>query len=250
MLIRDLLRDSLLRLGKLSRKHQFLFACCCCERLLPNYRDFAEDEGWEEPAFLEDILSTLWERVVKGSLSSEEAQAIRDKIMLLPLAEDTCHTWFFLGMAQQATTAVCQCTVVGSIGSEEALRHVAVLAVEATREWLAIVTTYNTSPDEDVDIDLARRWGLRPPIGASTVALQKEKDKEFLHSSIFQGELDKQRFDVEVLEMHPEVTAELIGLLRHSSSQQGVQVRRRGLRVVTPQTNKPSCTELGTDGQT
>jgi uncharacterized protein YjaG (DUF416 family) len=228
-------KELIRRLRKLSHQHQLLFACCCCERVIPNYRDFAEDQGWEEVGLLEQVMKRLWAAVNGKDLSDTEINAISEKVDSMAPDEDACQSWF-LGAAQDAATMVLACLEFHAERQKDSLEEIANYALESVKEWILLASDYNPNDAEGKpdDRDLARRLGLKPPCGANSACTQEEAENECRRSRLVQAELDKQRFDVEVLEIHPLLTKELIELLRRSSSMQGVQLRQRGLRAATP----------------
>ncbi|NLE37283.1 MAG: YjaG family protein [Pirellulaceae bacterium] len=223
------------RVRRLSHQHQLLFACCCCQRMVPNYRDFAEDEGWDDAGLLERTMDRLWTVVGGSKMDSVELTELIATIDSLPLNDATCKSWF-LGMAQDSATALYQCLQFHATNERQSLDHVAGLALGVIKEWFSLVSDFNPAGycESDVDFRLGKRLGLKPPNRATASATDDEAEEEYRHSRLVQAECDKQRFDVDVLEMHPELTEELIALMRQSSSMQGVQVRLRGLRVDTP----------------
>lgn len=56
--------------------YRIAFGASCCERLLPNYKKFVEEEKWGNYKFLEDTLEEIWSYICGKEL-------IDDRIMML-----------------------------------------------------------------------------------------------------------------------------------------------------------------------
>jgi hypothetical protein len=226
------------RLQKLSFQHQLFFACCCCERVISTYRDVAEDEGWEEEkaGLLECAMEQLWAAVHGKEIPPAQVESLHERIdsVMNWLNERKCH-WQFTALGILAGAAVFSCLDFYLQRNTRTLEETVQIPSSLVEHWLDWVSNYN--PQESFwgpdDSELARRWALIPPCGASSRRPIGADEQQYRHSRIVQAEVDKQRFDVEVLEMHPVITNELIALLRRSSSMQGVQLHWHALRMAT-----------------
>ncbi len=121
------------RLQKLSARHQLLFACCCSERVVPVYRDLAEGEGWDDPAFLDGIMEKLWAHLEGKAIPAAEAEALRKKVLALTPHEESSES-NFLGMAQCAVGAVWYCLELTMKADEKALKGIASVPLEVAKE--------------------------------------------------------------------------------------------------------------------
>ena len=129
------------RLQKLSARHQLLFACCCSERVVPVYRNLAEGEDWDAPAFLDGIMEKLWGHVEGRPIPAAEAEALGKKV--LALTPEGSSESNFLGMAQCAAGAVWYCLELTMKADEKALKGVASVPLEVAKEWIYMVSDFD-----------------------------------------------------------------------------------------------------------
>lgn len=67
-------------LAEIPPQNRIAFGASCCERSIPNYREFSTLERWGNPALLRTAVDRAWNFVRGGSFSAEEAQIFEREI--------------------------------------------------------------------------------------------------------------------------------------------------------------------------
>ena len=138
----------------LSRQHQMVFALCCCERMLPSFRDFAEDDGWEDATVLNRAVDRLWDAVLGNELSDKEQRTWQKTVSSLALSEKTSKSRF-LGIAVNTASAVWYTVDFQKDAKASQLRDIARWSLRYAKEWYNITSDFNLSRNfEESDIQL------------------------------------------------------------------------------------------------
>jgi len=78
-----------MKIDGLSLLHKIAFGASCCERLLPNYKLFVDNEGWGDFSYLENTLDKLWSYVSGRQITLNEVEILSKKCYeLTPDSED------------------------------------------------------------------------------------------------------------------------------------------------------------------
>lgn len=100
------------QLSQMSIRARLAFALLCCERMLPNYRAFATQEDFGEPAVLRQTLDGFWD-----FLEKDELPALEGKNRCEELAPDT-EDYQSLLTSPALDAAVAIATLFDVVGSE------------------------------------------------------------------------------------------------------------------------------------
>jgi hypothetical protein len=111
----------------MSRVQQMAFAAACCERLLPNYRTFSEDENWGDWEALRTALDAVW-RVIEGeSLTETTIDQMREAVSAATPTPGSSFSSDYTSAALDASAAVLE--LLGMCADGEAAHAIEVGAL-------------------------------------------------------------------------------------------------------------------------
>lgn len=94
------------RLTDLDEPRQLVFGALCCERLLPNYLVFSQEQEWGVMARLRQGLDRVWQHIGGVALDAREAVMLCDEVeAVVPDSEN--FDSLYVTAAQDACLAVC-----------------------------------------------------------------------------------------------------------------------------------------------
>ncbi|QJQ94972.1 MULTISPECIES: YjaG family protein [Halomonadaceae] len=134
------------RLRQLDERQALAFMAALCERLLPNYRLYAETAGVGDPAGLRVILDLVWERLLVKEAKIDFDRQAEKLAELEPPAEDDS---FGARRALDAVVALSSILDVLRGGSPEAVFEVSLASRGGVRSFIEL-----TEGEED-DVRLA-----------------------------------------------------------------------------------------------
>lgn len=92
-------------LDAFSNLQKLAFAASCCERLLPNYAKFQNEENWGDFERLQETLNKIWKMVEKNRITNKEAKELEGKWeLVIPDTEDFDSS--FTSAALDAATSI------------------------------------------------------------------------------------------------------------------------------------------------
>jgi uncharacterized protein len=159
-------------LAILSEAKQIGFGAACCERLLPNYLDFKNEEQWGDAGVLRAGLNLAWSRIEGRAVASNEVRICIENIDLLtPQSED--YDSIFADPAQDACFAIT--SLLGAL-----IKH--------SREEVAQIAQYST---DSVDLFVQVSLDLDPN--------HPNIEETILSNPLMQQELVAQQEDLNIL---------------------------------------------------
>ena len=197
-------------LATLSPKHRIAFAASCAERVQQNYRVFTLVEKWGDADRLYSILSEIWDALETSPLRAAHIQERMQVCLELgPDTDDFSSLYGTLGM--RAGEAV-YCTLLSY------LNHDVQNAMFASRSVIESLDAYLQTVND-------------PETGGHSH--DAHFDAWIMQTPLMLAELDKQKRDLATLKSAPELSAELLRQLRHSSTTMGLQLLKREIvRIV------------------
>jgi uncharacterized protein len=193
-------------LAALPEGQRVAFAASCCERLLPNYNAFVQQERWGQPAFLREALTAVWRQLSGEHLPEAEIRRLAVRCgEAAPNTEE--FSGVFVSAALYAAAAISTTLECCLEASPEKVATVAELARDTIDQYLAIVND---------------------PIGGPHVS--GEGFYEWItEAPLMTAELLKQWHDIDQLASQDTLDAAFLDLLRASSASAGIQPFARGL---------------------
>jgi len=137
----------------LSTPRQIAFLCCCCERLAPNYRAYCIDEGVGAAELLDRSLDLLWGIVRGKKFAKKTVRTLLEEIAASPVDEDRRSS--FLGLAQDALSAVMFTLEFVLDNSDSRIREVIRWCDETVSEWIAMTSGFDPFHPGDDIVELA-----------------------------------------------------------------------------------------------
>lgn len=207
---------------------RLVFACCCCERLLPNYLAYDTDGlGYEQ---LRGVLDRVWTEA-DSTHSTEDLAEAKPKLVgicnsLVP-SEGSASIWATL--AEWAVGALI--AVLESDGGQriDFIIEAARCSFQCILDWLDIVSTYSPSSDQlDVEILRSIRKGFEVPQSVHELVRNRTLSPR-VDSSMVQAELAKQVLDLTSLRSFSDLRHSELLRLRKASERRGVQPFLRGV---------------------
>ena len=94
------------KINLLSEEKQIGFGAACCERLIPNYLNFQNEENWGDVGVLRIALDLVWSKIEGRVIVPSEIKLCIENIDLLTPQSENYET-IFADPAQDACFAVC-----------------------------------------------------------------------------------------------------------------------------------------------
>jgi uncharacterized protein YjaG (DUF416 family) len=193
-------------LNHVSPLHRVAFAASCCERLLPNYRAFAQIEQWGAPDLLRQALDVVWSHLEGHPLTESRVLALTREIK--EVSPDTEHfRSLFTSPALDAAAAIFYTVRLCRHPEAEQAALVGYKAVTTVQMYLVVLTDPEVIPH------------------VSSTSL----DYWIEHSPLMMAELAKQNHDLSELGKQRELTPAFLLSLRRSNIEKGLQPYQRGL---------------------
>lgn len=214
------------RLEKLEPTRRCVFACCCAERLEPNYRAFALDEG-REPGVVGRALDVLWAFFETPDTGDRVATVLAELEAIS--FDDSCRS-VYRAIAEEAVYATKCALRCWSAGDLEPAVRAAKVSWESVGEWI-LMTTGTWSGLGLHEQELCKRVGRSwsgTPIPESKAQSQGDIEWQEQHPLLL-DEVEKELFDLDVLARATSLDHGLLMLLRKSSAERGIQPFRRGI---------------------
>jgi uncharacterized protein YjaG (DUF416 family) len=123
-------------LEQLGGEHRIVFAASCCERLLPAYETFSNEDGWGDPGVLRRAVDAVWAAVRNSRLDEDEVRRLRGELEDQVPDLDDPFTSVFAAPAQNAAIAVVHCVECGRSGSVEHAGQVADFSIDAFEAYV------------------------------------------------------------------------------------------------------------------
>jgi uncharacterized protein YjaG (DUF416 family) len=159
--------DALLRLKQLQPHQQVAVGTACCERMLPAYVKFIDEENWGSIEPLRESLDIAW-AMVEGTDSEDDLQRLLRRCEgCTPESED--HSSLYTSAAQDAVFAVC-----------------ALVEYMQDRQANRIVDTLRFGTDS-IDLIVQEKEAMDPR--------DPEREHKILKHVLMQQELKRQRRD-------------------------------------------------------
>jgi uncharacterized protein YjaG (DUF416 family) len=190
---------------ELNRTQKLIFACCCCEQMLPNYQAFAHDTNNKNYHVLSSAMNRLW-KAVEQEASSEELKKIKSVVSKL-MPDDDRDLSIYTHLAQFTVMAVADTLSFCIHDDHDALNNVPSFALDSVDDFLQTINApfEGGAPSEVIATD----WITNTPI--------------------YVAELRAQNEDIAVLKSVSVVDSGLVAKLRLRSQGRGIQPIERGL---------------------
>jgi len=194
------------RVGNLPKEYRIVFAACCAERLVPNYRVFVNAEEWGDRRLLDDALTCVWQFVEGSAVTADRIQQfISDVATITPDSED--FSGFLTSLAIDAAASVCYALRCCLDGAPIHSVHAAAVSINSLDAYLCAVNDPETG----------------------THAFSGLLGSWVQDSPMMQDELQQQESDLQLLESQPELTQATLAALQEMMRSKGIQLMARGL---------------------
>jgi uncharacterized protein YjaG (DUF416 family) len=185
--------DVRLELEQLGGEHRIVFAASCCERLLPAYEAFSNEDGWGNPSMLREAVDAVWAALPGSRLDEADARRLVAELEeQIPNLDDP-FTSVFAAPGQNAAIAVVRCVQCGESASVEHAGQVADSSIDSFEAY--VDQTEGEGPVYD--------------------------EERVTSSSVYRGEVSDQQHDLATLAEHAELDSELIDEIRSRSRASG-----------------------------
>jgi uncharacterized protein YjaG (DUF416 family) len=186
-------------LEQLGGEHRMVFAASCCERVVPAYEAFSQEDGWGESRRLRDAVEAVWAAAGGAGLDRGEAQRLIGQVEQQVPHLDDPFTSVFAAPAQSAAIAVVEAVKCAETGAADHAAEAAAQAVDAFEAYVDEVEGEGAVYDAD----------------------------RVTSSPLDEGELSDQREDLALLGREREISADLVEQIK-------TRARSRGFAKLVP----------------
>jgi uncharacterized protein YjaG (DUF416 family) len=186
-------------LEQLGGEHRMVFAASCCERVVPAYEAFSQEDGWGDSRPLREAVDAVWAAVEGAALDRNDAQRLIAQVEQQVPHLDDPFTSVFAAPAQSAAIAVVEAVKCAETGAADHAAEAAGQTVDAFEAYVDEVEGEGAVYDAD----------------------------RVTSSPVYEGELSDQREDLALLGGEGEISAELVERIR-------ARARSRGFAKLVP----------------
>jgi len=186
-------RDVRPELEQLGGEHRIAFAASCCERLLPAYEAFSNEDDWGDAGVLREALDAVWSAVPGSGLDEGDARRLAAEVEEQVPDLDDPFTSVFTAPAQNAAVAVVRCVECAGSGSADDAGKVADASIDAFEAYV------DQTEGEGSEFDAER----------------------VTSSPVYKGEVSDQQRDLATLAEHAELEPEVVEQIRARSRATG-----------------------------
>lgn len=186
-------QDPARQLERLGGEHRIVFAASCCERVIPAYEAFSQEDGWGDPRPLREAVDAVWAAAEGARLEPNDARRLIGQVEEQVPHLDDPFTSVFAAPAQDAAIVVVESVECAETGSAD---H----AAEAARHAVDAFEAYVDQVEGEGAVYEADRVTSDP---------------------VYQGELTDQHEDLVTLEEHTKLDAKIVEQIRERSRAKG-----------------------------
>jgi uncharacterized protein len=161
-------------LRQMPRLHRVAFCAATCERLLPNYETFAQEEEWGNSQLLRRALDTVWRCALGSQVSERETSDLANECYAAA-PEPGDFTSDFVSAALDAANAIAASLLACSDGNLDRCIEVATCARDTVDMYIQI---RDGLKQDDPDFDSRIRGGA---------LMQRELERESAQLNMLRG---------------------------------------------------------------